>query len=52
MLWLRGAVSFLTAPASDRVTITGARAATGYGEYVATEEAGHRSGSLNVAARC
>jgi len=36
-LWLRGAVSFLTAPLNDRVTITGARAATSYGEHVAGE---------------
>ena len=36
-LWVRGAVSFLTAPLSDRVTITGARAATCYGEHVTTE---------------
>jgi DNA processing protein len=36
-LWVRGAVSFLTAPLSDRVTITGARAATSYGEHVTTE---------------
>jgi len=36
-LWVRGAVSFLTAPLSDRVTITGARAAPSYGEHVTTE---------------
>lgn len=36
-LWLRGAASFLTAPVSDRVTITGSRAATSYGEHVTTE---------------
>lgn len=36
-LWVRGATSFLTAPLSDRVTVTGARAATSYGEHV-TEE--------------
>lgn len=36
-LWVRGATSFLTAPLSDRVTITGARAATSYGEHVAGE---------------
>lgn len=36
-LWLRGATSFLTAPLSDRVTITGARAATSYGEHVTGE---------------
>lgn len=37
VLWVRGAGSFLTAPLQDRVTITGARAATGYGEHVAGE---------------
>ncbi len=36
-LWVRGATSFLTAPLSDRVTITGARAATSYGEHVTGE---------------
>lgn len=36
-LWVRGATSFLTVPLSDRVTITGARAATSYGEHVAGE---------------
>ncbi|MCB1273811.1 MAG: DNA-protecting protein DprA [Leucobacter sp.] len=36
-LWLRGAVSYLTAPLNDRVTITGARAATSYGEHVTGE---------------
>ncbi len=37
VLWVRGAGSFLTAPLHDRVTITGARAATGYGEHIAVE---------------
>ncbi|MFF2267327.1 DNA-processing protein DprA [Cellulosimicrobium cellulans] len=36
-LWLRGAASLLAATVSDRVTITGARAATSYGEHVACE---------------
>lgn len=36
-LWVRGASSFLIAPLRDRVTITGARAASGYGEHVAGE---------------
>ena len=36
-LWLRGAVCLLTGPLNDRVTITGARAATSYGEYVTGE---------------
>jgi DNA processing protein len=37
LLWTRGAASFLTTPLSDRATITGARAATPYGEHVAGE---------------
>lgn len=37
LLWTRGAASFLTTPLSDRATITGARAATAYGEQVAGE---------------
>jgi DNA processing protein len=37
VLWTRGATSFLAGPAQDRVTITGARAATSYGEHVAGE---------------
>jgi len=36
-LWVRGATSFLTAPLNDRVAITGARAATSYGEHVTGE---------------
>ncbi len=36
-LWVHGATSFLAAPLHDRVTLTGARAATGYGEHVAGE---------------
>lgn len=32
-LWVRGAASFLTAPLDDRVTMTGARAGTSYGEH-------------------
>ncbi|WP_454300803.1 DNA-processing protein DprA [Salana multivorans] len=36
-LWVRGVTSFLTAPLRDRVTITGARAATSYGEHVTGE---------------
>ncbi|WP_068479093.1 DNA-processing protein DprA [Pseudoclavibacter helvolus] len=36
-LWVCGAASFLTAPLSDRVTITGARAATSFGEHVTGE---------------
>ena len=37
LLWTRGAASFLTTPLSDRATITGARAATSYGEQIAGE---------------
>ncbi|CEI48379.1 DNA-processing protein DprA [Propionibacterium freudenreichii] len=36
-VWIRGAASLLTGPLRDRVTITGARAVTGYGEHVASE---------------
>ena len=35
VLWTRGATSFLARPLSEFVTITGARAATSYGEHVA-----------------
>lgn len=34
LLWTRGATSFLMAALSDRVTITGSRASTSYGEHV------------------
>ena len=37
VLWTRGTSSFLSRPMSDLVTITGARACTAYGEYVARE---------------
>lgn len=37
LLWTRGTASFLTTALSDRVTITGARASTGYGEHVTAE---------------
>lgn len=37
LLWIRGATSFLTTALSDRVTITGSRASTGYGEHVTAE---------------
>lgn len=36
-LWAKGDTSLLAAPVWDRVTVTGARAATGYGEHVAME---------------
>lgn len=42
-LWARGATSFLARPTADLVTITGARAATAYGEHVAGEIAGDLS---------
>ncbi len=35
VLWTRGASSFLARPLTDLVTVTGARAATSYGEHVA-----------------
>lgn len=34
LLWTHGATSFLTTALSDRVTITGSRASTSYGEHV------------------
>lgn len=37
VLWTRETPSFLARPVDDRVTITGARAATSYGEHVAGE---------------
>ncbi|XPP25600.1 MAG: DNA-processing protein DprA [Leucobacter sp.] len=35
-LWARGDTGLLTSPMWDRLTVTGARAATGYGEHVTT----------------
>ena len=40
VLWTQGAASILARPPSNLVTITGARAATSYGEHVAAETAG------------
>lgn len=37
LLWTRGAVSFLSTALSDRVTFTGSRASTSYGEHVTSE---------------
>lgn len=37
VLWARGATSFLSSPARERVTITGSRAATGYGTQIASD---------------
>lgn len=36
-LWAKGDTSLLNAQVWDRVRVTGARAATGYGEHIATE---------------
>lgn len=36
-LWTKGDTGLLSAPMSDRITVTGARAATGYGEHVTME---------------
>lgn len=47
-LWARGDTELLTEPVWDRLTITGARASTGYGEHVTVElvqsavDEGHR----------
>ena len=43
VLWTSGAASFLSRPSEDLVTITGARASTGYGEHVASELASDMS---------
>ncbi|GAA3847036.1 DNA-processing protein DprA [Brevibacterium ammoniilyticum] len=37
VLWAKGATSFLAVSAVDRVTITGSRASTSYGDHVAAE---------------
>ncbi|WP_292777795.1 MULTISPECIES: DNA-processing protein DprA [Microbacterium] len=39
-LWTRGRTELLTAPLAQRTTLTGARAATGYGVHVAEELSG------------
>jgi len=39
LLWTQGATSFLATALSDRVTITGARASTHYGEHVTNDVA-------------
>lgn len=41
VLWTRGATSLLTSPLRERVTITGARAATAYGMQIASDLAGN-----------
>ncbi len=48
VLWTRGTTSFLARPLSDFVTITGARAATSYGEHVAAELASHLANAERV----
>ncbi|GAA1562074.1 DNA-processing protein DprA [Brevibacterium picturae] len=48
-LWARGDTDLLAAPDGTRVGIVGARASTSYGEHVAGELAGYRSGALNTA---
>ena len=47
-LWVKGAASLLSGPLSDRVTITGSRAATGYGEHVAGQLAADLSNAEPV----
>lgn len=37
VLWTKGDTSLLAVPVRDRLTLTGTRAATGYGEHVTTE---------------
>ena len=37
VLWAKGATSFLATQTEDRVTITGSRASTSYGDHVAAE---------------
>ena len=48
VLWTRGATSFLARPVTDLVTITGARAATAYGEHVAGDLATDLANSGHV----
>jgi DNA processing protein len=36
-LWAKGDTSLLTGPVWDRLTVTGARASTGYGEHITTD---------------
>lgn len=47
-LWLRGGDALLTAPHAERVTITGARAATTYGDHIAGELATDLAGRGKV----
>lgn len=48
VLWTRGASSFLSRPLQDFVTITGARASSAYGDYVARELAASIAGDERV----
>ena len=48
VLWTTGAASFLSRPSEELVTITGARAATGYGENVAIELASDMSNAGKI----
>lgn len=50
VLWAHGATSFLARPTADLVTVTGARAATAYGEHVASQIAGDLSRGERVVA--
>ena len=47
-LWTRGDTKLLARPAADRVTLTGARASTGYGDHVTLELAGDLASSGRV----
>ncbi len=48
VLWTRGTTSFLARPLNDLVTITGARAATSYGEHVAAELASYLANAERI----
>ncbi|AMS04508.1 DNA-processing protein DprA [Acidipropionibacterium acidipropionici] len=48
VLWTRGATSLLTSPFRERVTVTGARAATAYGMEVASDLAGNLANDERV----
>lgn len=48
VLWAKGATSFLANGQEDRVTITGSRASTSYGDHVAGELAGDASHSEQI----
>lgn len=48
VLWAKGATSFLATRAKDRVTITGSRASTSYGDHVAGELARDASNAEQI----